>query len=955
MKVGRIIVIFFFSAIAVFTQAQTKLGSLKHYGTEEGLPSNLIYYIEQDKLGYIWLGTDAGLVRFDGSNFKVFTTADGLPSNDIISLYCDSKNRLWISGFGKEICYMKDGKITSKADKSPFQNRYINNYYVNPAEDKYNNVMIPSITNELFTFNGMALECISSCKTNDIKKLLSYKGEIYLLTSDGTSIIKGHSEKKINKKNKEVTDLVFSSSNLIIGYTVENTVDIDTFIDDELPYNYTCKDNFRFIYPDSDTSFWIKSESGYQLLKIGNNILEEKDEFKNLNITCILKDRDNNTWVSTLDKGLYKIYAKGVITLGGERLTSNNTYYSLEVQNGTIYSGNMIGEIWKFEPNRKPEKVIDIKGPANRNRILQLGLLGKDKLVITADYKSLIYDLNKKVIVDDQLKLGNFKNHYITGDSIIFLNGEGLIFLSTKDNTKAKIPLSLRTYSACKYNGQLVYGTINGLYILKKGKYIPFLNGANLDSRVSDMQTDGEYLYACTVEKGVFKIKGNKCIGHISIANGLPSNSCNKMLIRQNMLYIATKEGIAILDMNKSRYEYLFARDGLISDNVNNIALYKDSLIAATDRGISIFRISRMHEPMKPVFYLTTLGYQNDSINHFLKINAHSDKEIVIDFNSISFETNDKIKYYYRICEQDSTWSYTIDPSKQYSGLKPGLYHFQAYAQTSYGIVSNTMNLTIEIVPYYYQTTIFKVFIFLMICGLLYSFYRYRVSIIKTRERHQKEMDHRITTLELSAWRSKMNPHFIFNSLNAMQSLFEDKDFLTGNKYIVNFSKILRKTIESSSNLFSTIMEEVEYQTNYLELEKLKKDGNLTYSIIKNDDLDLYLIPSMVLQPIIENSIKHGIKSSQEGQIIIEFRKADKNIICSISDNGKGIQVENKDSSQGISLVREKLVLIRKLTNKEVIFKYENLKNTQGETIGVKTTFIFPLLTMANINSMNIK
>ncbi len=955
MKVYRFFIFSLLSLISIINHAQFKSGSIKHYGTEEGLPSNLIYYIEQDKLGYIWLGTDAGLVRFDGSNFKVFTTEQGLPSNDVISLFCDSKNRLWISGFGKEICYLKDGNITSKFNDSSFNKFIVNNNYVNPVEDKKKDILIVSSYNKLLLYNGCDFLNISNSDYNLILKLLPHKEKIYLLSDRGLLNLYGKGQNLNSKKNKVILDIIFPSPELILSITSDNIVDVDTFIDNQLPYNYVCHGSNRFIYADTDSSAWINSPSGYKLINLKDKNLRVLDEFKSLNVTCIFRDRDNNTWVSTLDKGLYKIYAKGVRTIGEPNLNTNNTYYSLQVQNGIVYSGNMVGEIWKFKPLSKPELLMKLKGLANKNRVLQLGCLNKNKLVIAADYKSLVYDLGKHKILKKILGYGNFKNLYIGSDSIIFLSGVGLIYSSTKNYGKSFLPLTKSTYSACLYNEKLVFGTIDGLYILENRKYVPFLMGENLGSRVSDLQTDGQYLYASTVEKGVFKIKGNKCVEHFSTENGLPSNSCNKLLLKNDELYIATKKGIAIFEQKKSRVKYLFERDGLISDNVNNIAIYNDSLITATDRGISIFRISQLLNPLKPLFFLTTSDYQKDSIHHSLTIKSRSNKDLTIFFNSISFENSGKMKYFYKIFEKDTSWSYTIDQSKQLNGLSPGFYHFQAFAQTSYGIKSNTINLTIEIVPYFYQTAYFKIATAFALWGLLYLFYRHRIGIIKTRERHQKELDHRITTLELSAWRSKMNPHFIFNSLNAMQSLFEDKDFLTGNKYIVNFSKILRKTIESSSNLFNTVIEEIDYQTNYLELDKLKKDGHLSYSINAPEDLHLYYIPSMVLQPIIENSIKHGIKNSQDGKIIIDFRKVDNTISCSISDNGGGIEIGNKDSSQGISLVREKLALVKKLIDYEVAFKYENIKNGDGKTIGLKTLFIFPLLSAANIKTMNLK
>ena len=88
--------------------------SYTHFTKEDGLPSNIVYHLVNDNDGFIWLGTDAGLVRFDGSHFITYTTEDGLPSNDVLKLTCDSKNRVWINSMSKEICYYQNGKIHNK-------------------------------------------------------------------------------------------------------------------------------------------------------------------------------------------------------------------------------------------------------------------------------------------------------------------------------------------------------------------------------------------------------------------------------------------------------------------------------------------------------------------------------------------------------------------------------------------------------------------------------------------------------------------------------------------------------------------------------------------------------------------------------------------------------------------------------------------------------------------------
>ena len=219
------------------------------------------------------------------------------------------------------------------------------------------------------------------------------------------------------------------------------------------------------------------------------------------------------------------------------------------------------------------------------------------------------------------------------------------------------------------------------------------------------------------------------------------------------------------------------------------------------------------------------------------------------------------------------------------------------------------------------------------------------MKIIELREQQKKEHQYKLTELELMSWRSKMNPHFIFNSLNAMQSLFEDHDFEVGNKYLANFSEILRTTIESSGNFFTSIKSEIEYQTNYLELEKVKHEGALNYNIQADPDLMHYLIPSMVLQPVIENCFKHGIRDGQQGEINILFTKQPETFTCTITDNGPGITGPKKNSSQGLLLVFEKINLIEKISSQRIRFSYENILDQNGRACGLKSIFVFTYIT----------
>lgn len=113
IKYGFIVILLLLSFNSI---SQTWENPYTQYSKSEGFPSNIIYSLTTDSNGVLWLGTDAGVVRFDGTNIKIFTTEDGLPTNDIFELYCDSKNRIWLSTFKNEVTYIRNNKIYNKSN-----------------------------------------------------------------------------------------------------------------------------------------------------------------------------------------------------------------------------------------------------------------------------------------------------------------------------------------------------------------------------------------------------------------------------------------------------------------------------------------------------------------------------------------------------------------------------------------------------------------------------------------------------------------------------------------------------------------------------------------------------------------------------------------------------------------------------------------------------------------------
>jgi len=206
-----------------------------------------------------------------------------------------------------------------------------------------------------------------------------------------------------------------------------------------------------------------------------------------------------------------------------------------------------------------------------------------------------------------------------------------------------------------------------------------------------------------------------------------------------------------------------------------------------------------------------------------------------------------------------------------------------------------------------------------------------------------------------------MNPHFIFNCLNSIQNFIINDDLITTNRYMNSFARLLRQTLDHSAKRVISLAEEISYITTYLELEKMRFGEKFIYSITVDEKvpLDFTFIPNMILQPFIENSIRHGIlhKQDEQGIIEIRFQQSEDSLTCSISDNGIGRKhsLANKTDhhieyhSKGMQLTFKRLELLS--NNKEKITTViTDLHEENAVYPGTLVTINFPLTIIDKLN-----
>ena len=214
----------------------------------------------------------------------------------------------------------------------------------------------------------------------------------------------------------------------------------------------------------------------------------------------------------------------------------------------------------------------------------------------------------------------------------------------------------------------------------------------------------------------------------------------------------------------------------------------------------------------------------------------------------------------------------------------------------------------------------------------------------------------KIIELEQRLLLSQMNPHFVFNSLTAIQSyIFRSDPYMAG-KYLASFSKLVRLILENSRVQLITIAKEKETIEHYLDLQLLRFDSKFDYTIEVCPDIDLEhnLLPPMLAQPFIENAIEHGIiHLSTRGQIAIRFKLQDNKVVLEVEDNGIGIKKSaqrdetnrNKHQSMATRITRERLKNLGKIYGKHVDLKIIDLDDSlMPDSHGTLIRFIIPLI-----------
>ncbi|MEP2404696.1 MAG: histidine kinase, partial [Nonlabens ulvanivorans] len=353
----------------------------------------------------------------------------------------------------------------------------------------------------------------------------------------------------------------------------------------------------------------------------------------------------------------------------------------------------------------------------------------------------------------------------------------------------------------------------------------------------------------------------------------------------------------------KFRFKQLWNnRNGLPTNKINGIEKVNNELLVATNQGIIHYPIDYISSQSLLDIYVDKALYAN----HDLKLNNNTtyipDSDLQLVINNIDYRVNKKMYYEFRLLPTQKKWTVANSSNLTFSDLSPGEYNLELRS----GGINKSFKFQLE--PRWYQSWWFYLITLLTVVTLIILV----TKALTKRSEEKKNKDllqaQKLSELQLKALRSQMNPHFVFNSLTAIQYYINENDFETSDRYLVKFSRLIREFFELSKEQHITIKREIELLKNYLDLESLRFNKKLHYQIEVDPTLNLNdFIPSMLLQPIVENAVNHGIfNKSVTGLIIVKFVKLDeKQIQIHIIDDGVGFKFKKDDVRYKSSSVLE--------------------------------------------------
>lgn len=923
------------------------------------LPTTVIYDMKGDSKGYLWLATDKGLIKYNSRIFKILPFNNTqLKSVGYISE--DAQGKIWCVNFYKQIFFVEHDSLKLFAvDNAEYANLTSILSFLVDDKNIYLTTLNAVITIDKTT-HAIKTKIIADAKsTSAFQHSILFNSQLHLFNRKN-QLQSFETKQTIDVAKDTFFELRFAQySNYILAIERGKRKRLALMFDGKkitnLP-NYQVPLN-AYVYHLSVTAeneIWICTQNGAYLwdYKTGNT----KPFFVNERVSDVVKDFQGNYWFSTLDNGLFKCPNLNCIKIESPFTNGNDNATKIyKLPNNNFLVGNTKGDV--AEINQNAELVKKFQSATNEE-IEFLYYSNKNNQVYTDggmfDYKTgkLItsYEFGKTVSEDSfgNLIISTFNramfvtNSFNKIDTTTLPTGKLLykkfdvckIAIAGKPLRKALL-LRIKRSTYCladKSNNGFWVAYDDDLYYYSYSGSIQIIKDKNNKSILAThlLQYNNK-LYASTTTNGLIILNEyNVQENHFTTSNGLQSNNARKAIVDENKIWLLTDESLEMIDVESNVVQDFFTTTGLEFLTVYDFTLQDNKVLFATPNGIMQYAIT--DNTVSKTITITELNVTSKGKK--LEPNAtlaFSSNSIDISLDAIHYKAPEKLFFNYRLIGIDTSWQKNNVSNNiiSYKTLPAGNYTFEVFAAdiNNFFVSKHCTFSFIISKPVWQQWW----FIFLLVISLFgIGLLGFKIWIAQFKRKQQAKEN--LLQSKLTAIRSQMNPHFLYNVLNTVQGLVYSNKKSEAAEMLGNFSDLMRKTLQESDKTEIVLSDEIESLKLYLTLEKKRFDSDFEFAININESIDItdIHIPSMFIQPFAENATKHGLLH-KDGlkKLVISIEQQENSLLINIDDNGIGrkqssiINQNKKVKSTGFAIkgVEERISIYNEMNTRKISFE----------------------------------
>lgn len=874
------------------------------YNDENGLPSNQVYSIVQDKQGFIWIGCDAGLYRYNGVRYIAYenTAQKSRP----VSGLC-------ISGNGTLYCYNFQGQIFYTTGDSLVNLKHGYSHISNITADGNNNLYVNHIggiavynssTHSWKNYENFGIDNPYGYKLYTKSARCNTKNEVYFLSTSGIGVITANALRVIPYGASVVRPpgefilelygheawMISSNGDLVCSSKSGAMEKVDN------PALYAVLQNRKVTNARTlaDGWLWICTYKG--LVRYNRVTGVAQLLYPDIAFSDCMLDREGNYWLTTLQSGIMRVPDLNYAVWNTQSGLPNEKLTKVTVAGSRVCFATVNGYTGSVDTATGKLTLY----PTVSNADVQcLDYIPQDNATYFFT-KGTIYAIAGDKVKPVQYEVPPVKGLTKAGNTYLLASSFGIHSHNFATAAKAT-PLTgvwAREIAYDEIWNKAVAVTDSGFVILGlqndvwKTSHL-VIPGTQLLSQAYD--TAAQAWLVLSHKGDVYRIDTNY---RYRLLATLPRGiTAYRLKYSNRRLVVATNKGLYIYHTATGNHILITPADGLASASVQDVCIAGHTIWLATGKGLQCIPAEQYSTPVRPLVYIKQLYAGTTPVLSHSNIDLTYNQALHIWPEASAYSSGSSFKYAYRI--GNSEWTYLPGNIEQITipNLPSGALQLQLKVVDHTGLDSEDMVvLTGYVHPPFWKTTWFFILVLVMALAMAWLLFSMRIKALRRKQQLEIErlnMENELQQMHQTALKAQMNPHFIFNVLNSIKGYIYDNDKAAAAEYLSKFAQLIRKILEASNQPAIKLADELEVLELYIQLEAMQLDGPFSYSIQVSDAIDTesIAIPALLIQPIAENAFKHGLRHlAGPKELKLSLTLATGNLLkIEVADNGIGL------------------------------------------------------------------